>query len=50
MEIKYDVPIVITKQQFFKIIPTFNGIVAWRKIKGGNYEIKLWFMKYKKQL
>ena len=50
MDIKYDIPIEITKQQFIKIIPMFNGYIAWRKIKDGKYEIKLWFMKYKKEL
>lgn len=50
MNIKYDTPIEITKQQFFKVIPRFNGFVAWRRVKGGKYEIKLWNMKFREEL
>ena len=49
IDIKYDVPIEVTKTQYEYIMRQFSQLVAGR-IEGGKYYIKLWGMKYKDYL
>ena len=46
MEIKYDVPIEVTKSQYEILMNDCSGIVAGR-IEDGKYYIKVWLMRYK---
>ncbi len=50
-DIKYDDPIPVSEEKWKYIREQFSGIIAWRKDEAtGQYYIKLWFMKYKKEL
>ena len=50
MEIKYDTPIKVTKEQYQKIIKKFSQIVAHRIDDDGRYFIKLWAMEFRDEL
>lgn len=46
MEIKYDTPINVTKEQYLKIVKKLRGVIAHR-IVDGQYQVKLWDMREK---
>ena len=50
MDIKYDAPIEVTKEQYDRIKIKFAGLVAHRVDSDGRYWIKLWHMKYRVHL
>ena len=51
MEIKYDIPIEVTKKQYQRIIKKFSQIIAHRiDDDDGRYWIKLWAMEFKDEL
>lgn len=45
IEIKYDTPIEVSKEQYLLIINKFCGVVAHREHEG-KYYIKVWVMGY----
>jgi len=45
MEIKYDTPIEVSKNQYKKIMQDCSGIVAGLE-QNGKYYIKVWMMTY----
>lgn len=45
MEIKYDIPIEVTKDQYRILMRECCGIVAGRE-ENGKYYIKVWLMEY----
>lgn len=45
MEIKYDVPFEVTKNQYNALMKDCSMIVAGR-VDNGKYLIKVWMMKY----
>ena len=45
MEIKYNTPIVVTKEQYNRLLNDFAGIVAGRE-ENGIFYIKVFIMKY----
>jgi len=49
IDIKYDQPIEVTKEQYYKITSSLGMIVAHR-INKGKYFVKLWDMRYIKHL
>jgi len=49
-DMKYNVPVEVTKNQYFKVIVEFAGVIAHRIDDDGRYWIKLWWPKYKKEL
>ena len=50
MEIKYDIPFEVTKEQHDVLINHFAGVVCGREDKDGKFWIKVWIMGYKKQI
>lgn len=50
MEIRYDVPIQVTRKQYRRIISRFGQLIAHRVDSKGRYWIKLWAMDYKDEL
>lgn len=50
MEIKYDTPIEVTREQYRRIAVRFGQLIAHRKDKKGLYWIKLWDMRFKDEL
>ena len=50
MEIKYDVPIEVTRKQYRRVITKFGQLVAHRVDSKGRYFIKLWDMRFKNKL
>ena len=50
MEIKYDTPIEVTREQYYRVIKKFAEIVAYRIDKQGKYWVKLWVMSFKEKL
>ena len=49
MEILYDTPIEVTREQYEKLKVVFAEIVAHRE-ENGKYWIKLWDVRFKKEL
>ena len=50
LDIRYDVPIEVTKKQYRRIVTRFGQLVAHRVDRKGRYFIKLWTMDYKEEL
>lgn len=51
VEIKYNTPIEVSEKEYPVLMASFREIIAGRKDEAtGKYYIKLWLMKYKKQL
>lgn len=46
MEIKYDQPIEVTKEQYDVFVSKLGGVVAHRKTDDGKYFIKVWSMEH----
>jgi hypothetical protein len=49
MDIKYNQPIEVIKNQYYFVMEKFAGIVAGQ-IKENKYFIKVWRMKYKEHI
>lgn len=49
MEIQYNVPFEVTKEQHNKLMINCAGIVTGRE-ENGKYYIKVWLMKYKEHV
>lgn len=49
MKVEYDKPIEVSKDKYELLIRVFTGVVAGQ-IKDGKYYIKVWLMKYAKDV
>ena len=49
MDIKYDTPIEVSKEQYKRLIIQFAGVIAHRN-ENGRYWIKIWLMRFKEKL
>lgn len=49
MNIQYDTPFEVTEYQYRLLMSKCGGIVAGR-IEDGRYYIKVWLMRYKKEV
>jgi len=47
IELKYNTPVEVTREQYRRITNRFKMIVAHRRDDQGRYWIKLWVMEYK---
>lgn len=47
IELKYDTPVEVTREQYKRVRDRFKMIVAHRRDGEGKYWIKLWGMEYK---
>lgn len=50
MEIKYDKPIQVGFGNWVFLRKNFSGLIASRRDADGNYFIKVWVMKYSKEI
>jgi hypothetical protein len=50
VKIEYDKPIEVTEKQYRYMIEEFKGIIAHRIDEQNKYWIKVWYMKYAKQI
>lgn len=50
MIIKYDTPIEVSEREYGILMNAFGQIIAGRKDEDGKFWIKLWLMRYKKDL
>ncbi len=50
MEIKYDTPIEVTKEQYKRVTERFRQLIAHRIDRRGRHWVKLWAIGYKEEL
>jgi hypothetical protein len=50
IELKYNTPVEVSKEQYQSITNRYRMIVAHRKDDQGRYWIKLWAMEYRERL